>query len=105
MGVVALPATNAFAQEKQRVVIKALAENTKFLQRQAIDVGDFPGHQVRIFEIRRTYPNNAPIINGLKLVEQLNRGMVDDTNGNGLNYNYRAPRKIATAANLCESDL
>jgi hypothetical protein len=84
----ALSPIEAFAQEKQRVVIKALPENTKFTQQHAIDVGDVPGHQVRVFEIHRTYPNNPPIINGLKLVEQWNRGITDYTNINGPNYNY-----------------
>jgi hypothetical protein len=78
----------ATAQEKHRVVIKTLPENTKFTQQHAIDVGDVPGHQVRVFEIHRTYPNNPPIINGLKLVETWNRGITDYTNVNGPNYNY-----------------
>jgi hypothetical protein len=43
---------------------------------------------VRLFEIHRTYPNNPPIINGLKLVESWNRGITDYTNVNGPNYNY-----------------
>jgi len=34
-----------------------------------------PGHQVRLFEIRRTYPSNAPAINGMKIVESWTRGV------------------------------
>ena len=59
----------AAAQQKQRVIFKAQQENSKYTQRNAIDVGDVLGHQVRVYEIYRTYPNNAPTINELKLKE------------------------------------
>jgi hypothetical protein len=71
---------NTFAQEKQKVIVKVLPENSKFTQQHAINVEDFPGHQLRVFEIHRTFPDNPPIINGLKLVEQWNRGITDYTN-------------------------
>jgi hypothetical protein len=76
-----LPANDAFAQ--QRLVFKVGAENTKYTQQYEIDVGDVPGHQVRVFEIYRTYPGNAPVINGTKIVESWTRGISDYTNNNG----------------------
>ena len=42
----------ATAQEKHRVVIKTLPENTKFTQQHAIDVGDVPGCRIRPAESR-----------------------------------------------------
>jgi hypothetical protein len=42
-----------------------------------------PNHIVRVFEIHYTYPNNAPVINGLKLVEGWARGIADYIDGNG----------------------
>jgi len=57
---VALPAGAALAQEKQHVSFKAPAENSKYTQTSIIDVGDMPGHQVRVFEIHRTYPTTLP---------------------------------------------
>ena len=74
-------AANGLAQE--RIVFKVAAENTKYMQQHAIDVGDVPGHQVRLFEIRRTYPSNAPVINGMKIVESWSRGTTNYTNNNG----------------------
>ena len=56
----ALPASEAPAQ--QRLVFKVAAENTKYTQQHEIDVGDVSGHQVRLFEIHRTYPSNPPAI-------------------------------------------
>jgi hypothetical protein len=81
---VALPAGNAVAQQKQHVSFKAPAENSKYTEKtENIEVGDAPNHIVRIFEIHRTYPNNAPVINGIKLVEGWDRGAGDYYDGNG----------------------
>ena len=85
---VALPAGAALAQEKQHVSFKAPAENSKYTQQNIIDVGDMPSHQVRVFEIHRTYPNNAPVINGVKLSEVWTRGVSDLTDGNGNSVTY-----------------
>jgi hypothetical protein len=78
----------AVAQEKQRVSFKAAAANTKYIQQHVIDVGDAPGHQVRVFELHRTYPSNPPVINGVKLAESWTRAVSDYTDGNGLNPGY-----------------
>src|SRR2546423_8809193 len=78
---VVLPANDLLAQ--QRLVFKVAAENTKYTQQHTIDVGDVAGHQVRLFEIHRTYPSNAPVINGMKMVESWTRGISDYTNNNG----------------------
>jgi hypothetical protein len=80
---VTLPAGNAAAQEKQHVSFKTPAENSKYVQQLNVDVGDAPNHILRIFEIHYTYPNNAPVINGLKLVEAWTRGTADYIDGNG----------------------
>jgi hypothetical protein len=74
---------NAVAQEKQHVSFKAPAENSKFTQQLNIDVGDFPNHIVRIFEVHTTFPSNAPVINGIKLVESWTRGIGDRVDGQG----------------------
>ena len=80
---VELPAGDVLAQEKQHVSFKAPAENSKYTQQLIVDVGDAPNHIVRAFEIHFTYPNNAPVINGLKLVEAWGRGITDYIDGNG----------------------
>jgi hypothetical protein len=85
---VALPAGAASAQEKQRVSFKVDAANAKYTQQLFLDVGDVPGHQVRAYEQFRTYPNNPPVINGLKLKEHWTRGLSDYTDNNGLANTY-----------------
>jgi hypothetical protein len=80
---IALPAGDAVAQQKQRVSYKVSAENSKYTQQLNIAADDLPNHIVRVYEARRTFPNDAPVINGLKLVEEWDRGAAELTDGNG----------------------
>ena len=79
---------DAWAQDKQKISYKVTAENSKYTQRNTIDVGDESGHQLTLFEIHRTFPSNAPVINGVKLKETWTRGYADYINSNGLSTNY-----------------
>ena len=85
---IGLPAVDAIAQEKQRLTFKTSAENTKYTQQHAIEVGDISGHQVRVYELHRTFPNNAPVINGMALKEQWTRALSDYTDNNGPGTTY-----------------
>jgi hypothetical protein len=80
---VALPANDAVAQEKQHISFKSTAENAKYTQQQFLDVGDIAGHQVRSYEIYRTFPTNAPVISGMKIKEQWTRAVSDYIDNNG----------------------
>jgi hypothetical protein len=80
---VALPGSNAPAQQKQQVSFKIPAENSKYIVSQNVDVGDAPNHIVRLFDTRGMIPNNAASINGLKLVEVFARGTGDLIDGHG----------------------
>jgi hypothetical protein len=85
----ALSVSNAVAQQKQHVSYKSPSEkNAKYTQQQAIDVGDMSGHQVRVYEIHRTFPTNPPVINGLKLAETWTRAISDYVDNNGMSINY-----------------
>jgi hypothetical protein len=83
---VVLPTKPVLAQE--RLVFSVSAENTKYTQQHTIDVGDVAGHQVRLFEIKRAYPADAPVIAGLKIVESWTRGISDYTNNSGEAITY-----------------
>lgn len=63
----------AWAQEKQKICFKGLAENFKYTQQHEIAVGDVPGHLIRISEGRHTFPTNPPVFDGVKAVEAWNR--------------------------------
>jgi hypothetical protein len=85
---VALPATEAATQQMQRVSYKTPAANSKYSVQHVLEVGDIPGHQVRLFELRRTFSTDAPTINSVKMKETISRGLSDyiDTNGSNTNY-------------------
>jgi hypothetical protein len=80
-------AGDALAQP-EHLVIKVEEANARYTQQHTIDVGDVPGHRVRVFEVRRTYPSNPPVVNGVKIVESWTRGISDYTNNNGPSLVY-----------------
>jgi len=82
------PARDADAQERQRVSYTTPPASTKYTQQHLIDVGDVPGHQVRVYELHRTFPANAPVINGLRLTETWGRAVTDYIDGNGSSTTY-----------------
>jgi len=81
-------APSAWAQQKQKVSYKVGAGDSKYTQRHTLDVGDESGHQLVVFEIHRTFPSNAPVVNGIKLKEIWSRGYSDLVDSNGLSMNY-----------------
>jgi hypothetical protein len=85
---VSLPVGSAVAQQKQQLSVKVPNENIKFGLQQNVVVGDVPNHIVRVFEVHQTFPNNAPVINGLKLAETWQRGIADIADGAGNTSSY-----------------
>jgi hypothetical protein len=85
---ISAPTGRAVAQEKQQVSFKAPAKDSKYEHQLNIDLADVPNHIVRIFEIRSAFPDNAPVINGLKLIEARERGTADRIDGNGPGISY-----------------
>jgi hypothetical protein len=75
-------------QEKCKMSWEVPAANAKYTGQHAFDVGDVPGHQVRIFELRRTFSNDQPNCEGLKQVEQWLRGYSDYVDLNGPAWGY-----------------
>jgi hypothetical protein len=89
LALAAFSMSNASAEEKCKMSGGAAAANTTYTQQHVIDVGDVPGHQVRIFEIHRTYPaDTKPNCEGLRTKEDWTRGFSDYTDRNGPNLGY-----------------
>ena len=76
------------AQEKCKVSEGVEAANSTYTQQHVLDVGDVPGHQIRIYEVHRTYPNDKPNCEGLKRVESWDRGSSDYIDRNGHTWGY-----------------
>ena len=78
----------AFAQQKHKYLFNAPPGTTKYTQTHLVEVGDVPGHQIRIAELQSKYPGEAPVYDGLKVVEA--RGVLVsnyiDGNGNAFSY-------------------
>jgi hypothetical protein len=81
-------AMQAHAQEKKTVSFDAKAAGNKYTQQYAIDVGDAPDHQLRLFELIRNYGENGPVIEGVHLKQATIRGTTDYTDMNGLGSSY-----------------
>ncbi|CAM4113818.1 hypothetical protein [Roseateles saccharophilus] len=73
----------AWSQQRQRVSFDVPAESTQYTQQHVIDVGDAPGHQLRVFEIHRVYGKNGPMVDGTRLKESWTHGLSDYTELNG----------------------
>lgn len=76
----------ASAQERHKVTVSASAAQSKYVQQHAIDVGDVPGHQVRIYEIQRT--GTEAEFSGVRSRESWSRGYSDYTNSTGSTSGY-----------------
>ena len=87
-GLTALGPTEGWAQERQKIAWRAPEANAKFTQQLAIEVGDVPGHQVRVYELHRTFPSNPPMFDGVKVVEMWTRASTDFIDGNGRGGGY-----------------
>ena len=44
------------------------AGETKYGEQLGLDVGDVPGHQIRVARLQTTYTDNAPVVDGVKAV-------------------------------------
>jgi hypothetical protein len=84
----ALAISNGAAQEKCRLAWEVPASDTKYTQQFTLEVGDIPGHQIRIYELHRVYPNDRPNCEGLKRIDSWSYGYSDYVNRNGPYHVY-----------------
>jgi hypothetical protein len=59
----------ALAQQKHKYFFKPPPGTTRFTQTHLMDVGDVPGHQVRIAEVTSKFGDEAPVYDGIKVTE------------------------------------
>ena len=89
VGASALFATDSvWAQEKYQYSYSAPPASSRYVQRQKIDVGYLPGHEMVIYEIQRTYASEQPVVMGAKVVETWSYGFTDQVNGVGTSEGY-----------------
>ena len=81
-------AANAVAQEKHKYFFKPPPGTTRYTETHLMDVGDVPGHQVRLAEIQTKYTGDAPSFDGLKVVSIRTVLVSDYTDGTGRAFSY-----------------
>jgi hypothetical protein len=73
----------ALAQQKFSINSTSEGVKSSYVQQHIIDVGDVSGHQVRILEVHRVHTMKQITLDGVKVVEEWDRGFSDYTNGVG----------------------
>jgi len=77
------------AQQKHKRTYKQLGENAKYLVQHNIDVGDIPGHMIRIFKLIRTEPADNPLkYEGVAVKETYEYCMAEYVNWSGHHWAY-----------------
>ena len=75
--------TFGWAQQRLKYSFKDPGGLSKYTQQNVIDVGDVPGHQIRVASIQTKYATDAPEYDGVKVVESTGSISSDYIGGNG----------------------
>jgi hypothetical protein len=75
--------TEASAQQKETFSFKSPPGISKYEEQYAIDVGDVPGHQLRVYSVHSVYTKEAPVYEAIKAKESWLRALSDYTDGSG----------------------
>jgi len=85
----ALFSCSAWAQQRHAITMSGEGMKGRYIQQNIIDVDDAPGHQIRNFEIHRTFsPDSQLAIDGERIVEAWVRGYSNYTGGIGPVWGY-----------------
>lgn len=80
---------SALSQQKYPIATNVGGQTSKYIQQHKIDVGDVPGHQVRIQETHRVYNDKSTLaFADVKVKESWIQGYSDYTNGKGKAWGY-----------------
>lgn len=83
-----LASQDAFCEGKQTVAYSLPPGSSRFTQEQVIEVGDVPGHKLRIFESQINYKDVNLAFADVRVKESFTRGSSDHINGTGTASNY-----------------
>ena len=79
---------DALAQDKNKTSWNVPEANAEYTQRLNVEIGDIPGHVVRIYEIHRKFADPPPVFAGTRAVEAWDRGQAEYVNLNGPSWGY-----------------
>jgi len=82
--------THAWGQQRIPISFSGEGVKSRWVQQHIIDVDDVAGHQIRIYELQRTYPSeNGIVLDGERVIEEWNRGSSNYTTGIGLASSFQ----------------
>ena len=82
-------AAAAAAQEKHKYFFKEPPASNRYTQQHIIDVGDAPGHQLRVAEVQAKFAADAPVFDGVKVTAIVSRLISDYFEGSGRGHGYQ----------------
>jgi hypothetical protein len=82
-GLLMVASASSWAQQKQKYLFKDPGGLTKYTQQHVLDVGDVPGHQIRVAALQTKYANEAPQYDGVRVVESAGWLSSDYIDGSG----------------------
>jgi len=85
--VLCLP-SHVWAQQKYTVTQAPESDIGQYVNEHAIEVGDVPGHRLRVYEIHHDYPKRDNVLAGVVVKEMVSRCTSDYINGSGANTCY-----------------
>jgi hypothetical protein len=86
---IAMPSEETLAQQRLKVESNSEGQVGRYTQQLSIDVGDVPGHQVRVVDIHYTYNDKSRFgFKGVKVREGWARGYSDQVDGVGPAWGY-----------------
>lgn len=85
---VSVSALSSIGWAQQKFPIKETDTEGGYVQEHAIDVGDNPGHQVRVYQLKYQYPKKDLVFLGVPVKESTTAGISDYTNWSGSFITY-----------------
>lgn len=85
----ALFATSDARAQTKHTISRSPSSTSSYPQQLALDVGDAPGHQVRVYQLHFEYPARDLAFAGVLVKESEVYGFSDYTNFNGPFWNYQ----------------
>lgn len=76
-------ATSSEGWSQQKFPLKETDSEGGYVQEHPIDAGDIPGHQVRTYQLKFSYPKKDLVFLGVPVKESFVAGISDYINGNG----------------------
>ena len=88
VALLASPAAWSQSAQRTKIAFEVHEQNSKYTQQYSLDIGDVPGHTIRLFELHRTFPDDPPDFAGVAVKDYWSRGESESLGGNGPVFTY-----------------